>query len=594
MPVQRSSNVFSIEVDGTPLSEDLTGALLEAFVEDEINLPDAFELVFRDPMRTVIQTGGFAIGKPVKIKVVSEASPEGLPILDGEITALEASVERSRTLTIVRGYDQGHRLQRGTVTETHLDMTYGDIAAKVAERRGISKGDTGSNTVVHEAVVQWNQTDWEFLSKLAAEIGHEVVVLDGKLHLREPTDSADAPEGGDLNSEEARQLVAGRNLLHLRAVVSGAEQVEEVQVRGWDFKAKEAIEGTAKAADSARSAAAGEGAADLATKLGGGTLVRPDLSVASEEVARNAAESLVEQLGSAAAELEGVVFGNPALRAGVSVSVSNVGAPFDGKYVLTSCRHTYEPENGYLTSFRVSGRQTRTMLGLVKGKHEGTAGRVSGVVPALVSNVDDPESLGRVKVSFPWLADKAESFWARVTLPGAGPDRGFTVLPEVGDEVLVGFDHGDTRTPYILGGLWNGKDKLPVTPVENGEIVTRAWVSRKGHKVELHDKDDAITIATGDGKHRVVLDQKNSKILIETSGDVEVTSDKTMSVKAPNGITMESSSGELVLKGNGVTIDAGAGSFSAKGVSSKVEGSGSAELSSSGQTTVRGSMVMVN
>jgi hypothetical protein len=91
-----------------------------------------------------------------------------------------------------------------------------------------------------------------------------------------------------------------------------------------------------------------------------------------------------------------------------------------------------------------------------------------------------------------------------------------------------------------------------------------------------------------------VLDQKNSKILIETSGDVEVTADKTMSVKAPNGITMESSSGELVLKGNGVSIDAGAGSFSAKGVSSKVEGSGSAELSSSGQTTVRGSMVMVN
>ncbi len=232
MPVQRSSNVFSIEVDGSPLSQDLIGALLEAFVEDEINLPDAFELVFRDPMRTVIQTGGFAIGKPVKVKVVSEASPEGLVILDGEITALEASIERDRTLTIVRGYDQGHRLQRGTVTETHLDMTYGDIAAKVAERRGIGKGDTGSNTVVHEAVVQWNQTDWEFLSKLAAEIGHEVVVLEGKLHLREPTDSADAPEGGDLNSEEARQLVAGRNLLHLRAVVSGAEQVEEVQVRG--------------------------------------------------------------------------------------------------------------------------------------------------------------------------------------------------------------------------------------------------------------------------------------------------------------------------------------------------------------------------
>ena len=85
-------------------------------------------------------------------------------------------------------------------------------------------------------------------------------------------------------------------------------------------------------------------------------------------MAQHAADSLVEQLGSAAVELDGVVHGNPELRAGVTVSLANVGAPFDGKYMLTSCRHTYDPDNGYLTAFRVSGRQTRTMLGLVNGK----------------------------------------------------------------------------------------------------------------------------------------------------------------------------------------------------------------------------------
>jgi phage protein D/phage baseplate assembly protein gpV len=573
MAAQRSSNLFEIKVEGKPLGADIAASLLEASIEDEMNLPDTVELVFRDPMRTVLAGGGFDVGKKLSISVVSEAAAAGL--------------------TIVRGYDPSHRLQRGTTTETHLDVTYGDIAAKIAGRHGLEKGDGGRSSVVHEAVVQWNMTDWEFLRMLATETGDEVVVVDGRLHLREPSDSSSGPDKGDLGSENARQLVAGGNLLRLRATVSGAEQVEEVQVRGWDYKTKEPVEATARAGEQSLSAAAGSGAADLASKLGGGALVKLDLPVDSDEVAREAAESLVEQLGSAATELDGVVFGNAELRAGVTVSVANVGAPFDGQYALTSCRHTYDSTNGYLTGFRVSGRQNRTMLGLVTGNHRGDRSSINGVVPALVSNLDDPDKLGRVKVTFPWIADTAESPWARVAMAGAGHERGIVWLPEVGDEVLVAFDHGDPRRPYVVGGLHNGKDQLPVSPVDNGTIVTRAMVSRNGHRLELHDGDDAVTIATGDGNHRIVLDQQGGKILIETTGDVEVASKAKLSVKAPSGMTFEST-GAFELKANGVTIDAGTGAFNAKGVQSKVEGSGSVEVSSSGQTTVRGSIVKIN
>ena len=349
MPVQRSSNVFQVKVDGTPLRKEIANVLIEAFVEDELNLPDVFELVFSDPLRTVLGSGGFEIGKKLAIAVASEASPEGTLIVDGQITAVEAEIEPDRTVTIVRGYDASHRLQHGTVTETHLDVTYGDIVGKIAQRRGLQQGESGSNTVVHEAVVQWNQTDWEFVSQLAAEIGHEVVVADGQLHLREPTDSTSGPSSGDLRAATARQLVVGGNVLRLRATVSGAEQVDEVQVRGWDYREKQAVEATAKTADGSRSAAAGTGSADLAGKLGGGTLVKVDLPVDSAETAQHAADSLVEQLGSAAVELDAVVHGNPDLRAGVSISLTGAGAPFDGQYVLTSVRHTYEPGNGYLT-----------------------------------------------------------------------------------------------------------------------------------------------------------------------------------------------------------------------------------------------------
>ena len=139
MPAQRSSNVFQIEVDGTPLAAEVAGALLEACVEDEVNLPDIFELVFRDPLRTVLATGGFEIGKKLAIKVVLGGVAGGVAIVEGEITAVEAEIEREQTLTIVRGYDLSHRLQRGTKTETHLDSTYGDIAGRIAGRNKLRR-----------------------------------------------------------------------------------------------------------------------------------------------------------------------------------------------------------------------------------------------------------------------------------------------------------------------------------------------------------------------------------------------------------------------------------------------------------------------
>ncbi len=99
----------------------------------------------------------------------------------------------------------------------------------------------------------------------------------------------------------------------------------------------------------------------------------------------------------------------------------------------------------------------------------GQSDRFYGVVVGIVTNNQDPDKLGRVKVKFPWLSDGEESYWARVAVPMAGAARGTYVLPDVEDEVLVAFDRGDMAVPYIIGGLWNGKDK---PPMDNGDGKT--------------------------------------------------------------------------------------------------------------------------
>lgn len=592
MPAQRSSNTFRVTVDGTELPDELQLALLDATIEDELNLPDACELVFRDPVRAVMGRGAFDLGKELVVRLVSEATPSGAPIFEGEITALEAEVDRDASLTVIRALDPLHRLQRGTHTETYLDMTYGDIVSAVVQRHGLDLGDAGSNTVVHEAVVQFNETDWEFVTRLASRIGHEVVVVDGEVAFREPPTADDAPPDGEVDTDRGRQLVVGGNVLQLRSSISGGEQVREVAVRGWDPQAREPVEGVVAAGSSADSAAAGLGSADVAEKLQGGTLVLTP-AVESAEVASDEATALMQQLGSAVAELEGVVFGNPDLRAGRSISLVGVGEPFDGKYVLTSCRHTFTPTTGYRTAFRVSGRQNRTLLGVIGGSGRTGRNRIDGVVSAVVTDVDDPQGLARVKLTFPWLAEGVASHWARVAMLGAGSERGLVILPEVDDEVLVAFEHGDPRYPVVIGGLYNGQDKPPVRLVDSGAVLTRALVSRTGHRIELHDDDETVEISTGDTNHLIILDAANRKLVIDSSGDVEVKSQTNVLVKSAQGLTLESE-GALELRGMGVTIDAGAGNFEAKGMSASLNGSVQASLEGGANAVVKGATVQIN
>ena len=175
-----------------------------------------------------------------------------------------------------------------------------------------------------------------------------------------------------------------------------------------------------------------------------------------------AAASIAEQIGSAFAEADGLARGNPKLKAGTPVSVSVVAEDFAGGYTLTHTRHVFDHE-GYRTELVVSGRQERSILGLTGASSTERARpgdrRSTGSSSAIVTNNNDPDKLGRVKLKFPWLADTYESDWARIVQLGAGPDSGAVFLPEVNDEVLVAFEFGDIRRPYVLGGLWNGKDK---------------------------------------------------------------------------------------------------------------------------------------
>jgi uncharacterized protein involved in type VI secretion and phage assembly len=196
--------------------------------------------------------------------------------------------------------------------------------------------------------------------------------------------------------------------------------------------------------------------------------------------------------------------------------------------------------------------------------HETTleaGGHAKGVAVAIVRDNKDTTGMGRVKVSFPWHSQAQESHWARVATPMAGKKRGIYFLPEVNDEVLVAFDRGDVRFPYVIGSLWNGQDSPPETNGD-GKNDVRVIHSRADHKITINDgSQPLVQIELADGK-RVTLnrdgieldDKQGNKITIQsTGGTITVEAKTSLSLKAPK-ISVEAT-GTLTLKGGLVQIN---------------------------------------
>jgi len=563
--VQQTAGTLTVAIDGQPLPDPVAHLLTSAIIDGNQNQPDLFSIRFRDPNHEVLQKTGAKIGSKVVIKAFSTKSPGGDQLLTGDVTSLEVEHNGSGTFTVLTGYDESHRLNRGRISQTYQNVTYSDIATTVAKRAGLTPGQIDATTPVYDWVAQDNTNDWSFLQRLAKEVGYEVVVVDGQLHFRSPTPSADAPAGGDLSGQDsATQLTMGSNLLRLRGVITSGDQVSEVHVRGWDPKAKQSIVGTAQAGTSNASSGSGTTPGSLAQVFGSPILTSVDVPYSSQAEADKAAQSLADHVGNGFAEIHGVARGNAKLKAGSAISLSLAGDPFDGRYVLTSTRHQLDSDDGYTTAFSVTGKNQRSLLGLASGGTGGTGSggssqKIPGVVIAIVTDVNDPENLARVKVTYPWLSDGYGSDWVRVAQFGAGPERGAVFLPEVGDEVLVAFDHGDPRLAFVIGSLYNGMDTPPLgdglIDGTSGHVNRRGIVSKDSHMLVFFDgpSQDGVALMTGDHGLRVSLNQTNTEIKISSEGKITISGDADVTVSSQADLTVQAQ-GTLSLQGTSVSI----------------------------------------
>ncbi len=197
--------------------------------------------------------------------------------------------------------------------------------------------------------------------------------------------------------------------------------------------------------------------------------------------------------------------------------------------------------------------------------------RFYGVVVGIVSNNQDPDNMHRIKVCFPWLNQDHESNWARVATSMAGDGRGVYFLPEVDDEVLVAFEHGLIDQPYIIGSLWNGKDKAPESN-QDGENNHRTLKSRSGHIIRFNDQDGQETneIIDKTGNNKFVIDSSANTVTIEANSDIEI----------------KSATGKLTMSAIGIELKSQA--------DVKIEATSNMDLKANAQVSVKGTIINLN
>lgn len=506
---------FQLKLNGADAPDELARVLMSISVESTLGQPDLATVDVHDTKLEWVDSDLFAPGAPLIVLAMGANDFE--PIFDGEIVELEPEYAAGGVVLRVLALDRLHRLTRHRPVRSFQNVTDSDLFEKLAQEVGL-KAKIEVTGELHPYFFQYHETGLALIQRRAHALG-AVFYVEGLTLRVVPVDRGDPPV----------QLAWGEGLSELRPRLSTLDQVKRVTVRGWDPSTRQEI--LSEVQDGARQAKIGEA-------RGGGDLVADafqldasaqhlDQPVRSQAEADRLARAMADRLADRSVEAEGVAAGDPALVAGVRVQLDGLGKRFNGTYTLTSATHRYQPGGGYTVAFTVSGLSPVTLGSALAPAREAPLTAAIGVV----TDVQDPDQQGRVRVRFPWLSKDHASAWARVVSAGAGPDRGLQILPEVDDEVLVLFEQGDIRSPYVLGGLWNGKD-APPAPVQGQTIDQRVLVTRAGHTLLFDDTRGKEKVQIVDKKgNAVTLDAAKSAVTIESTGD--------LTLKANGGITVQ-------------------------------------------------------
>jgi phage baseplate assembly protein gpV len=448
-----------LTIDGEAIDAAAAGALASVRVQQRLSLPSLCELTFS--LRTSDIDGLPDIGAHLELRVEDDAL-----LFAGDVTAVEHSARASTGRVLrVRAYDALHRLRKSQPVKSHAQFTPVSLARELAGPLDLAvdaleEGQTIARWVQHK------QSDLEFLAEVCARSGMYFAAVDGTLRM--VTLEAD--------EDDAIELKLGDTLYEGRIDRSIDALCSRIAVRGWNPQRVTPHQASVDRDDDR------EGLERTLTD----ELLGDDAegeSVARAELARR---------DHALIDVWGIGEGSADLYAGATVTITGIGDE-PCTVVLTSVDHTIERTTGFRSEFANPLPRIRTR------------DRAAITALGVVTSVDDPDHLGRVKLALP-AYDDVETEWLPVVTAGAGAAKGFVAIPDVDDSVLAVFPRGEPALGFVIGSLF--KDAHPDPGIDGGRVKRFSFLTPNGQKLQLDDTRDSIRIENKQGSFIEMLPDK--------------------------------------------------------------------------------------
>ncbi|GAA0560510.1 type VI secretion system tip protein VgrG [Chitinophaga japonensis] len=576
LPIEQDTSrvSFTIKVGGEPIPGTIPVYALS--VHNEVNRIPAAYISLADGDAALADWPAssedlFVPGNEVEIL----AGYHGIEasIFKGIVTRHSLRVRRQRTELQVECRHKAVLMTIARNSQLFEDVKDSDIAGTLLDAYGLT-GTIGDTPVTHAEMVQYDCTDWDFLVSRAEAAGAVVIARGDKTDMQSPV----------LATTPAATLRFGTNLVEFDAEIDGCQQYGSVKAQSWDPAAQELLE--AEANDPGWVTPGNLDPAALGTAAGAPAYTLRQPGHLTEEEAQQWADARLLRSRMAFVCGRASVQGFATALPGITVALEGLGTRFNGNGWVSGIRHEISHSN-WLTDLQL-GLPARLHTESFKTQSTAAAALlpgINGLHTAVVTALEgDPDNEARIRVKIPSISPDGEGNRARVATLDAGDNRGTFFLPEIGDEVVVGFLNDDPRQAVVLGALHSSAKAPPLTAADDNH--EKGFFTRSGMRILFNDDKKNITIDTPAG---------NVLLLDEDKGEVSLT-DKNGNklVLSADGITLDSAK-DIVLKAAGNIKMDGKTNLEAKaGAQCKLEGSAGAELKSSGQTVIKGSMVQIN
>lgn len=544
-------------------------------IQKEVNRISTAKIILMDgePAKQDFELSNEALLIPgAEVEITAGYHSDEETVFKGIVIKHNIKIRTNGSYLILECKDEAVKLTIGRKSKYFYENKDSGIIEEIIGDYGITNEVEATN-YEHKELVQYNISDWDFIVSRAQANGKLCFVDDGELSIKKP----------DFSATEIETVTFGATMLDLDAEIDARHQIDKVTSYSWNYADQEIVE--IEAADPAVSLNGNLEPSELSSVIGlenlelrhGGALSTTEMQDWSD------AKWMFQQL----AKIRGRVKfqGIPAVKPGTILKLQGVGDRFNGKVYVTGVNHHIAEGNWTVDAqFGINPKWFSETYDINPIPAAGLLSGICGLQVGVVSQLEeDPDGENRILVQLPIVNSEEQGIWCRVASLDAGENRGAFFLPEISDEVIVGFINDDPNDAVVLGMLHSSAKPAPLTASDDNH--EKGFVTRSEMKVLFDDDKKSISIETPAGK-KIVLDEDAGSIVVEDDNSNVITVDDSgIAIESASDINL-TASGDVNIEGTNVNITANA--------QFKAEGAAGVEMSSSATATLKGSLVQIN